>query len=132
MHAYMCCPIVYARITRDSISNVPHDGSGEILDDGCFVFDDSLKTSRSVQFQESQSMAMMEKKIRSFLRVPINGHNGAKRFERFWVASRLSKEDDQQQVSTLLYYLDEEAEGVLDSTGITDEDKKKYDKVHMY
>jgi len=52
-----------------------------------------------------------------------------KRFEQYRVASGLSKDTETRQVSTLLYCLGEEAEDVLTSTNISEEDKTKYDKV---
>ena len=52
-----------------------------------------------------------------------------RRFEQFRVAVGLKEESDTKQVSTLLYCLGEEAETVLDSTNITSEEKKRYDKV---
>ena len=52
-----------------------------------------------------------------------------RRFEQFLVASALDKDSDERKVSTLLYCLGEEAEGVLSSTGISDESRKKYKDV---
>ena len=52
-----------------------------------------------------------------------------KRFEQFRIASGLGKEDDERQAYTLLYCLGEEAEDVLLLTGITSEERKKYDTV---
>ena len=52
-----------------------------------------------------------------------------RRFEQFRVASGLKGEDAEKQVSTLLYCLGEEAEAVLASTNITDEERKVYDTV---
>lgn len=52
-----------------------------------------------------------------------------RRFEQFRVASGLSEEGEERQVSTLLYCLGEEAEDVLTSTNITNDDRKKYDAV---
>ena len=52
-----------------------------------------------------------------------------RRFEQFRVASGLSKEDEERQVSTLLYCLGEEADDVLTSTNISTESRKKYDDV---
>ena len=42
------------------------------------------------------------------------------------MASGLSTEDDVRQVSTLLYCLGEEADDILTSINITDDDRKKY------
>ena len=50
----------------------------------------------------------------------------SKQFEQFRVASGLSIEDDTRQVCTLLYCLGEEAEDVLKSTNITEEERKVY------
>ena len=52
-----------------------------------------------------------------------------RRFEQYRVASGLSKESEERQVSTLLYCLGEEAEDILESTGITDEHRKEYSQV---
>ena len=46
-------------------------------------------------------------------------------FEQYRVASGLSKEDDECQVSALLYHLGEEADNVLTSTNISSESRKK-------
>ena len=54
---------------------------------------------------------------------------GKKRFEQFQVASNLSRDPEDRQISTLLYCLGEEAENVLTSTGISEDDRKKYDSV---
>ncbi len=52
-----------------------------------------------------------------------------RRFQQFRDASGLSAEDDTRQVSTLLYCLGEEANDVLASTHISEEDKKVFSKV---
>ena len=57
---------------------------------------------------------------------PDNWPKWKKRFEQFRVASGLSKEDESRQVNTLLYCLGEEADDVLTSTNITEDDRKKY------
>ena len=49
--------------------------------------------------------------------------------EQSRVVSVLSKEDEIRQVSTLLYCLGEEADNILASTNITDDDRKKYSEV---
>ena len=49
--------------------------------------------------------------------------------KRFRVASGLKEESDPRQVSTLLYCMGEEAESVLSSTDIKEDDKGKYDPV---
>ena len=52
-----------------------------------------------------------------------------KRFEQYRVASGLSKDSDARQVRTLLYCLGEEAEDILSSTNVNEDDKTKYSKV---
>ena len=54
----------------------------------------------------------------------------SKRFEQFRVASGLNSKDETRQVCTLLYCLGAEAEDVLRSTNISDDNRKKYNKVH--
>ena len=48
-----------------------------------------------------------------------------KHFEQYRITSGLAKEDDERQVSTLLYCLGE-ADDVLTSTNITGESRKKF------
>ena len=50
-------------------------------------------------------------------------------FEQYRLASGLVEKDEQRQVITLLYCLGEEAEEVLNATRITEEEKKKYQRV---
>ena len=50
-------------------------------------------------------------------------------FEQFRVTSGLVDEGAKKQVSALLYCLEEEAETVLASTNITDEQRKVYDTI---
>jgi len=50
-------------------------------------------------------------------------------FEQFRLASRLSAESEERQISTLLYTLGEDAEDVLSSTNISEENRKKYVEV---
>ena len=52
-----------------------------------------------------------------------------RRFEQYRHASGLVEKDEQRQVSTLLYCLGEEAEEVLNTTRISDDNRKKYQKV---
>lgn len=52
-----------------------------------------------------------------------------RQFEQFCVASGLRDEDATRQVSMLLYCLGEEAEAVLSSTTITDEERNVFDTV---
>ena len=63
----------------------------------------------------------------SHLILQIIGRNGERHFEQYRVASGLSKESEERQVNTLLYCLGEEAEDVLTSTNIAEDDRKKYD-----
>ena len=51
------------------------------------------------------------------------------RFEQYRHASGLVEKDEQRQVSTLLYCLGEEAEEVLNTTRISDDNRKKYQKI---
>jgi len=50
-------------------------------------------------------------------------------FEQYCEASGLVEKGELRQVSTLLYCLGEEAEEVLDTTCISEDDRKKYQKV---
>ena len=52
-----------------------------------------------------------------------------RRFEQFHLASCLSAESDNRQVSTLLYCMGENAEDALTCTNISDADRKKNNKV---
>ena len=52
-----------------------------------------------------------------------------RRFEQFRCASGLQEASAQKQVNTLLYYLGEEAESVLNSTNITEDERKEYASV---
>ena len=52
-----------------------------------------------------------------------------RRFEQFRLASGLSAESKERQVSTLLYTLGEDAVDVLSSTNISDDNRKKYAEV---
>ena len=51
------------------------------------------------------------------------------RFERYRVAAGLSDKDEPVQVCTLMYAMGEEAEDILASFGLNEEDRKKYDVV---
>jgi len=51
------------------------------------------------------------------------------RFEQYCLASGLSKESAERQVSTLLYCMGEDAEAVLATTRISTEDRADYSKV---
>ena len=50
-------------------------------------------------------------------------------FEQYRQASGLAEKGEECQVSTLLYFLGEDAEEVLDTTRISTDDRKKYQKV---
>ena len=50
-------------------------------------------------------------------------------FQQYHLASGLSRESEERQVNTLLYCVGEEAEDILASTNIGEEDRKKYDSV---
>ena len=52
-----------------------------------------------------------------------------RRFQQFLSASGLDKEEELRQISTLLYCLGDEAEGVLASTNISDDARKSYKDV---
>ena len=52
-----------------------------------------------------------------------------KRFLQFRDTSNLSAAAEPRQVSTLLYCLGEDADDVLTSTNVTDEERKKFDDV---
>ena len=52
-----------------------------------------------------------------------------RRFEQFRLASGLSEESGDRQVSTLMYCMGEDAEDTLTSTNISVGDRKKYDTV---
>ena len=50
-------------------------------------------------------------------------------FQQYRLVSGLSRESEEHQINTLLYCLGEEAEDILASTNIGEEDRKKYDSV---
>ena len=52
-----------------------------------------------------------------------------RRFKQYRVAAGLSKEPEERQVSTLLYCLGEEAEDILVSTNISEDQRKQYEAV---
>ena len=60
---------------------------------------------------------------------PDEWNRWKRRFEQFRLASGLSSEDDERQISTLLYCLGQDAEEVLVSTSITTKQRKKYKDV---
>ena len=51
------------------------------------------------------------------------------RFEQFRYASGLSQESSQRHVSTLLYFLGQDADDVLHSTNIAEDKRKDYQEV---
>ena len=52
-----------------------------------------------------------------------------RRFERFRVASGLSQRDGEVQVSTLIYTMGDQADDILRSIALTEEERKTYDIV---
>ena len=51
------------------------------------------------------------------------------RFEQFHVVSSMASKSEERQISTLLYCLGKEAEDVLTSTNISNDDRKQSDQV---
>ena len=62
-------------------------------------------------------------------RTPDEWPKWKKRFEQFREASGLAADANKKQVNTLLYCLGEEAEGVLTSTNVTEDERKVYKTV---
>ena len=60
---------------------------------------------------------------------PDDWQKWKRRFDQYRHASGLASGSEQQQVSTLLYCLREQADDVLSSTGISEENLKKYSEV---
>ena len=60
---------------------------------------------------------------------PEEWHKWKTRFEQFSLASGLSWKSGERQVSSLMYCMEENAEGVLATTNITNELKKEYTEV---
>ena len=54
-----------------------------------------------------------------------------RRFERFRTATELSAKDEEVQVNTLIYSMGDDADDILRSFGLSDEDKKKYNTVRQ-
>ena len=52
-----------------------------------------------------------------------------RRFERFRVASELNKKPENTQISTLIYSMGDEANDILSSFTMSDDDREKYDAV---
>ncbi len=62
-------------------------------------------------------------------RSPDDWPRWKKRFQQFHLTSGLADEGEGRQISTLLYCLGGEAEDVLGSTNITEDERKQYSKV---
>ena len=62
-------------------------------------------------------------------KVPEEWPKWKKRFDQFRLASGLAAENDERQISTLLYCMGENAEETLSSMNISVDDRKKYDEV---
>ena len=60
---------------------------------------------------------------------PAEWTKWSRRFERFRQASGLKDKDDEAQVNTLIYSMGDEADDILQSSGLTEADSKKYDAV---
>jgi len=60
---------------------------------------------------------------------PVEWQHWKRQFEQFRLASGLSAEEDPRQVSALLYCMGNEAEDMLASTNISDDDRKNYSRV---
>jgi len=52
-----------------------------------------------------------------------------RRFQQFRLASGLSEDGEEKQVSTLMYCMGEDAEDTLASANISEEDRKQYETV---
>ena len=63
------------------------------------------------------------------LKTPDEWSRWHRQFEQFRHASGLASEDELRQVSTLLYCLGEEADDVLTSTNISEDNRKLYSAV---
>ena len=63
------------------------------------------------------------------VRNPDESPKWKRQFEHFRTVLGLIDERETPQISTLLYCMGKEADGILTSTAITDEDRKKYDGV---
>ena len=62
-------------------------------------------------------------------KMPDDWPHWQRRFEKFLSASGFQEASAQKQVNTLLYCLGEEAESVLNSTSITEDEHKEYTSV---
>ena len=52
-----------------------------------------------------------------------------RKFERFRMASGLNSKEEANQVNTLVYTMGESADDILNSMGLSEEDKSKYETV---
>lgn len=52
-----------------------------------------------------------------------------RRFERYRLASGLSNKSAEVEVNALIYHMGDQADDILTSFGLLDDDKKKYDVV---
>lgn len=62
-------------------------------------------------------------------RCPEEWPKWSRRFDHFRSASGLKDKDQETQVHTLVYCMGDEADDLLSSFGLSEDDKKKYDKV---
>ena len=62
---------------------------------------------------------------------PVERPHWLKHFEKFCIASGLSKESEKRQVNPLLYCLGEEGEDLLHSTNITEDEWKSYSSIQQ-
>ena len=60
---------------------------------------------------------------------PKGWPNWIKRFERYRIALKLDLEDEERQVSSLLYAMGDEAEDILESFRLSDDEQKSYKTV---
>ena len=60
---------------------------------------------------------------------PENWTKWIRRFERFRQASGLASKSEENQVNTLVYSMGDEADDILASFGLTEDEKKVYDTV---
>jgi hypothetical protein len=60
---------------------------------------------------------------------PEDWQRWIRRFERYRVASALDKASDENQVNTLIYTMGTEADDIIQSLGISEEEQKRYDVV---
>ena len=70
------------------------------------------------------SIAVLQTPVPFLFNSPDEWPKWKRRFEQYHIALGLAKEDDERQVSTLLYFLGEEADDVLTSMNITAESRQ--------